>query len=461
MCNRMAGFVLAFFLAVSLTAAPTASELLQKGIYTQETVGDLDAAIRIYQQVVALGAEARAQAAQAQYRLGLCLLRKGSPAEASKAFDKLIADYPEQKELVAAARQQNPSGLKLIAPPWTEGEMLCLKLKLPTGMAIGVYAQSIERSSGGELVVTTRTQAPGVNQFSRSHAELDTMRPKASYYRHDMLGEYKLAYDGKQAKVESNGKDTKPVELNHEVIDNEAAVPTMRRLPLAEGYKTQFHVMSPLGMLFPITVEVTAIEELATPAGKFRTFKLELSPIRQTFWISADAHRYLVRMDVNGAIGELEKIARIDAEPTVLRDETRKASVTLPSGWLQLTADVPGGSYFNAGLFDPESVSNSAVWVGKIDRDARSEMTAKVEERPKTLKNYKVRPDSWTPRQVNGVEAISVTADFEARNKAMVEYVTILKQGETGMVLFTRVPATELATFRPKFERIIESARLQ
>ena len=36
----------------------------------------------------------------------------------AKAFDKLIADYPDQKELVAAARQQNPAGLKLIAPPY-------------------------------------------------------------------------------------------------------------------------------------------------------------------------------------------------------------------------------------------------------------------------------------------------------------------------------------------------------
>ena len=34
------------------------------------------------------------------------------------------------------------------------------------------------------------------------------MRPKASYYRHDMLGEYKLAYGGRQVKIESNGKET-------------------------------------------------------------------------------------------------------------------------------------------------------------------------------------------------------------------------------------------------------------
>ena len=462
MCNRMAGFFLAFFLAASLTAAPTASELLQKGIYTQETVGDIDAAIRIYQQVVALGADARAQAGQAQYRLGLCLLRKGSHAEAAKAFDKLIADYPDQKELVAAARQQNPAGLKLIAPPWSEGEMLRLKLKLPTGFAVGVYAQTIEKSSAGQLVVTTRTHLIGNGQFSRSQSELETMRPKASYYRQDMLGEYKLTYGAGQVKIESNGKEAKPFELRASVIDNESAVAAMRRLPLAEGYKTQFDIMSPLGTaVIPITVEVTAVEDIATPAGKFRSFKLELSPIRQTFWISTDAHRYLTKMEVNGAIGELEEITRVDAGPSVLRDDSRGASISLPSGWLHLTADVPGGTYFNAGLFDPETKGNNGLWIGKIDRDARAEMTAKTEERPKTMKNYKVRPDSWTPRQINGAEAITVTADYEGRDKAMVEYLTILKQGDKGMVLFARIPATELATFRPQFDRIIESARLQ
>jgi hypothetical protein len=48
-------FAASAVLALSLLAAPgqaqTAVELLQKGIYTQETVGNIDAAIQIYRQV--------------------------------------------------------------------------------------------------------------------------------------------------------------------------------------------------------------------------------------------------------------------------------------------------------------------------------------------------------------------------------------------------------------------------
>lgn len=444
--------------------AQTAAELLEKGIYTQETVGDIDAAIRIYQQVVALGTESRTQAAQAQYRLGLCLLRKGSQAEAAKAFDKLIADYPEQKELVAAARQQNPgAGLKLIAPPWTEGEMLRLKLKLPTGLAVGMFLQTVEKSSAGSFVITTRTHTPGATHFSRSEADLDTMRPKTSYFRHTMLGEYKLAYGAKQAKVEANGKEAKSIDLSQFTIDNEAAIPAMRRLPLAEGYKAQLDVMSPLGTaLMQIAAEVTAIEEIATAAGKFRSFKVELSPIRQTFWFSADSHRYLTKMEVNGAVGELEEITRMNAPPVTVKNATHPVSISLPSGWTYLEADPSKPrDFYNAGLFDTEAKCSCAVWAGKIERDLRTDMTAKEQDRIKHFKNYKIRPDSWTPRQVNGAEALSVVADYEEHNRPMAEYVTIFKQGNNGAVLFARVPAADLASFRPQFDRIIDSLRLQ
>ncbi len=65
-------------LIASVGSAQTLTELLQKGIYTQETVGDLDAAIRIYQQVIAgtqaaselrVQAQRRLRAAEAQRRL--------------------------------------------------------------------------------------------------------------------------------------------------------------------------------------------------------------------------------------------------------------------------------------------------------------------------------------------------------------------------------------------------------
>src|SRR5262245_64798769 len=92
-------------LALSTPApAQSISALLQRGIYAEETVGDLDAAIKAYTQVVAEAEANQAQAAQAQYRLGACYLKKGQKAEAAAAFRKLVEQFPKQADLVAQAR---------------------------------------------------------------------------------------------------------------------------------------------------------------------------------------------------------------------------------------------------------------------------------------------------------------------------------------------------------------------
>ena len=167
-------------------------------------------------------------------------------------------------------------------------------------------------------------------------------------------------------------------------------------------------------------------------------------------------------MEVNGATGELDEITRVDAGPTLLRDATEGVSISLAANWLSHRAEHgPVQPYFNAAIFDPEAKCQCAIWAGKIERDLRAEMQAKAEDRAKKFKNYKIRSDSWTPRQINGAEALSVIADFEETNRPMVEYLTLLKQGPKGMVLFARISAADLPVFRPQFDRIVDSARLQ
>ena len=82
--------------AIHSTAAPAApaspSELLEKGIYNEETKGDLDSAIAIYQQLVAEANVNQSLAAQAQFRLGQCYLKKNRTAEAIAAVCQL--HYP-------------------------------------------------------------------------------------------------------------------------------------------------------------------------------------------------------------------------------------------------------------------------------------------------------------------------------------------------------------------------------
>ena len=84
--------------------AQTMSDLLEQAIFKEETVGDLDAAIKIYEQIVAEAKANRSYAAQAQYRLGMCYLKQGRKDHSAAAFRKLIEQFPKQRELVAQAR---------------------------------------------------------------------------------------------------------------------------------------------------------------------------------------------------------------------------------------------------------------------------------------------------------------------------------------------------------------------
>ncbi|MDA1277704.1 MAG: tetratricopeptide repeat protein [Verrucomicrobia bacterium] len=91
---------------IDATAAESISVLLQKGIYAEETEGNLDAAIKIYEGIVAESEANRALVAQAQYRLGICQLKKGKKNEAEVAFRKIIEQFSDQAEPSAIAREK-------------------------------------------------------------------------------------------------------------------------------------------------------------------------------------------------------------------------------------------------------------------------------------------------------------------------------------------------------------------
>src|SRR5215467_12536812 len=100
-------------LMAAVVAAQPASDPLQLAIYSQEVKGDLDGAIRIYRQILDAGAPMRLYAAQAQYRLGTCLQRKGDVKGAAAAFEAVISNYPDQRDLVTLARANLPAADRL------------------------------------------------------------------------------------------------------------------------------------------------------------------------------------------------------------------------------------------------------------------------------------------------------------------------------------------------------------
>ncbi len=79
--------------------------LLQKARYAEETEGDLDKAIELYQQTIDRAGQVQRIAAQATYQLGMCYLKKGEKKKAAEYFG-LVSNYPTQKAIVEKAKQQ-------------------------------------------------------------------------------------------------------------------------------------------------------------------------------------------------------------------------------------------------------------------------------------------------------------------------------------------------------------------
>lgn len=98
------------------TCAASPAELLEKGIYTEETVGDIDAAMTIYRSVIEQATAARPHAAQAYFRLGMCLMKQDQMKKASALFEQLAKQYPDQKDIINRAMRQHAKALSHLSP---------------------------------------------------------------------------------------------------------------------------------------------------------------------------------------------------------------------------------------------------------------------------------------------------------------------------------------------------------
>ncbi len=477
--TTLSAVLLALLLAAGSPAlAQSVSELLQKGIYTQETLGDLDGAIKIYKQLLAQAKGTRIYPAQAQYRLAVCYLAKGQNAEAAEALKELIRDYPEQKELVAKAREHVSGETKLLAEPWLNGETLQFTARLAAGMKIGtvIWSADLVQLQGREVWrLQARHYGMSGNAILRAFADRDTFRPSSSSIKHPQVGEIQVDYEPGQVKIKSAGRDSvRKVELEGPVYDNEEAVYLSRRLPLSVGYKASLQLFSPLGSgTTKVGLEVTGKEIIQVPAGRFECFKAEFAlPVGktlQTFWYSTGPRRYLVKYETGEAIVELIAIRQSSPHTsTNYRDDRFNFSLSVPSGWFLDTDEAEDKPRIVVHLLDPEAAALNVFWIDKIgdgqvppESEVRAACETKVKERLKELEGYKVRPESWRPRTLGGAPAVSYVADYVEGKRPMVEYLTAVQTGSLRAILVMRAPPEQFDGLRETFERIMESLKLK
>jgi len=108
MKSRIFIFVFLSFAFVILSSAyiqQSAEQLYQSGLYKEEVEGELEKAIEIYERIIKDFPENESTAAKALYHIGMCYEKLGKQ-EAQKAYQRLIDEYPGQKQEVALAKER-------------------------------------------------------------------------------------------------------------------------------------------------------------------------------------------------------------------------------------------------------------------------------------------------------------------------------------------------------------------
>jgi len=457
-------------LAVGARAADSTalSDILEKAIYSEESQGDIDGAMKLYQQVVSEGKKGQAAGAQAQYRLGVCFYKKKDYDQANAAFEKVVKDFPEQKELVALAQDYLAGAVALTAAPWADGEEMRLDLKFPSGFRIGVasYTVASGETNGHKIWRFGSRMMAGVQQFSRVEADYDSLKPLHSRWKHVLIADAEAVYSPGRAEVKLLTKDTiKTVDLQGVIYDNEEATQLFRRLPLATNYSGTLRFLSTLsgGNIIPVKIDVPTIEKVQVPAGTFECFKLDLS-IRQTFWYSTDPHRYLVKFEAGGVIAELSGIGEFKPDaPTAYRDPSYKFGVTLPPTWTSYRRDPDEEKQpTTVFLLDPDAAALTVVQAQKREwfkPETKESITAwakaELVDAAKELKDFKAREEK--EMVVGGHPALAVIGDFMDGKDKSAAYRVFLFSGDNAFQISGRTTADNFESWKAQVDTIVQS----
>jgi hypothetical protein len=464
-------FVACLFLSGGrdLFAAP-ASETLEKAIYTEETLGKLEDAIKLYEQVIAEATVARGLAAQAQYRLGLVLEKQGKKTAATEAFEKLVKDYPNETDLIAKARTKLPTALKLEPAPWKDHEALQLNMKFPNGLDIGSYLYRIdsETADGRECwrcksrVVVTLGDGKG-DGYSTVLVDKHTFAPIRSYWNQSVLGIADAVYKPNVIELKNqNASSAREISYEPPIFDNEEGVQLMRRLPLAIGYSTTLKIFPSLtGVILPLECKVVGKELVETPAGKFDCFKVNLSIVNQTFYFSADEHRYLVKFEAGGISVELARIFAFEpGQSTTFNSEEFRC--TLPPDWFTYAVPAKEKQPLVVCLLNTDNMAiGKIVLQPRSNRKSADTATAwrdsEIEEYKNSLVDLQVREGGLANSTVAGSPAASFIADFKQEDRKMALYDTEIFGDQSVLSVRTRVAADQLDAFRKQLDQVIQS----
>jgi hypothetical protein len=463
--------LLLLLVMTSAFPAQEASILLEKAIYTEETLGKLNEAISMYQQIVGAADTSRTTAALALYRLGACYRKSGREDEALAAFSRLAQQYPEQKELISKSRM-----LDLGPAPWADGEVLRLAMKTASLKGEnGAYVYSIESAQeAGKAAWKFRdvfvSMGLSLSTATITVVDAQTGLPIRSRLRQRIMhATIETSYDADQVEVSSvaNGVLTKKqYPLTGPVYDTGQILPLLRCMPLREEFQTVIPVFGS-GVTTNIKVAVLGRETVTVPAGTYDCYKVLLTPENnsqdQTFWLSTDGHFYPIK-SIRGPLEyELSSIDVVGTDqPMHIEDSESGISLSAPPLWY--FGRISNPPILSLAAPELESAMMLITYAYKPENGPVQKLMDQWIERHQEGGNaYQVRPGSREAALVSGLEGQRCIADTNdpTGGEPLVDYIYLFTSPTKRYVIQFQTDKDNFDKMKPVFESIVSCISAQ
>jgi len=419
------------------------------------------------------------------------MLAVGVSASAAERGTKLLpAPWTDGETLWLAGRRAEPEPTPT-PPPRAEGGPVVIRTAtmppLSLSMAFVATADKGGRTSlrvyrvMSSLFASTIGTIGAVSTFQQMDVDAETLVPAEYAQRDGMTGEVKARFSAGRVDVDSHRTGVRNYEVAGPVFEQAQLPFLLRRLPLADGFKTTLPMFAGGVGAYPFELEVTGRETLTVPAGRFDCFKLEGrgGPNRRTYWVSADDHRYFVRQADDMATIDLVKVGRWgEPTPIELKDDKWDVSLTLPAGWVAqpMRADADWVLTGGAMSADGEAQCNfrfenfllmlparsAQPPVGWRPEKPRTFAEREMKGRARYLPTYAVRPDSWVEDEEDGRPVARYVADMTTRagKGALVEYASYRTQPYR-VVGACYVPKDAFEARKAELSTVLGSVRLR
>lgn len=462
------------------------STLLEEGIYAEETKGDLNEAMTIYQKIIDENAGNSANIAEAYYRLGVCYLKTGDNSKAIEMFKELLTGFREHEEIAAEAKNQlvklnaldedgkTNKPLEFGPVPWEAGETCWYNFSTPVIKNLGRMISSIRdvTINGNDLWrIEDYLVIPGEgqSQFTRTNVFKKDSKPFSGLAK-GVLGS-KVKYEKDYIHLDTDGlgtKETKKIPVNDIIYDSNQMHYLIRRLTLAEGYSLFFSIFNPqAGTVSKAELKTIGIETVEVPAGTFKCYRVEIeidSKMKVKQWYSTDDKKYFVKAEIPSGTYELEKIVHsLTDEPDLFNDSEFGVSMSAPAGWHIVKSPIITAPFkMIAVVASPEMNAWFPFLItehgGTIKPDSlRAVAESEVSALKQIFENYLVDHESWKTALISGLNSISYRADFDTKDKKMFECRTYILGKSLLYVFLIRTEKEVFENSKQDFLSVIQS----